>query len=220
MNIDSIQNGIVIDHITAGYSMKLYELLGLDKLDCSVAVIRNVVSKKMGKKDIIKIDDLATKYPLIVAEWHPIKNAELRITDYVVGSARKVWWKCAKCGYEWQTEIRHRTLRGTGCPKCADQKVGKTRVANAIKRDGCFSDEQLLLDLYCYGTDAVLLSNIDTHTQSGIRSKGLAANGTLSIPQAFCSTAKATIITASITRLNTSCLFSPKRKSFTPFKKY
>lgn len=56
MNIDSIQNGIVIDHITAGYSMKLYELLGLDKLDCSVAVIRNVVSKKMGKKDIIKID--------------------------------------------------------------------------------------------------------------------------------------------------------------------
>lgn len=92
------------------------------------------------------IDDLATKYPLIVAEWHPIKNAELRITDYVVGSARKVWWKCAKCGYEWQTEIRHRTLRGTGCPKCADQKVGKTRVANAIKRDGCFSDEQLLLD--------------------------------------------------------------------------
>ena len=56
MNIDSIQNGIVIDHITAGRGMRLYELLQLDELDCSVAIIKNVVSKKMGKKDIIKVD--------------------------------------------------------------------------------------------------------------------------------------------------------------------
>ncbi|MBR6941119.1 MAG: aspartate carbamoyltransferase regulatory subunit [Clostridia bacterium] len=57
MNIDSINNGYVIDHISAGRGMQLYELLGLDKLDCSVAIIKNVTSKKMGKKDIIKIDD-------------------------------------------------------------------------------------------------------------------------------------------------------------------
>lgn len=56
MKIDSIANGIVIDHITAGQGMKLYELLGLDKLDCSVAIIKNAASKKCGKKDIIKID--------------------------------------------------------------------------------------------------------------------------------------------------------------------
>ena len=56
MNIDSIQNGIVIDHISAGRGMKLYELLGLERLDCSVALIKNVHSEKMGKKDIIKID--------------------------------------------------------------------------------------------------------------------------------------------------------------------
>ena len=56
MNIDSIQNGIVIDHITAGRGMKLYELLGLEQLDCSVAIIKNVHSLKQGKKDIIKID--------------------------------------------------------------------------------------------------------------------------------------------------------------------
>ena len=56
MNIDSIQNGFVIDHITAGNGMKLYRLLGLDELDCSVAIIKNVTSKKLGKKDIIKID--------------------------------------------------------------------------------------------------------------------------------------------------------------------
>ncbi len=58
MNIDSITNGVVIDHITAGRGMKLYELLKLDGLDCCVAIIKNVQSKKMGKKDIIKIDAL------------------------------------------------------------------------------------------------------------------------------------------------------------------
>ncbi|MDO5141079.1 MAG: aspartate carbamoyltransferase regulatory subunit [Eubacteriales bacterium] len=56
MKIDSIQNGIVIDHITAGGGMKLYELLDLKKADCSVAMLMNVVSSKMGKKDIIKLD--------------------------------------------------------------------------------------------------------------------------------------------------------------------
>lgn len=56
MNIDSIKNGIVIDHISSGNGMKLYQLLKLDELDCSVAIIKNVASKKTGKKDIIKID--------------------------------------------------------------------------------------------------------------------------------------------------------------------
>ncbi|MBP3320960.1 MAG: aspartate carbamoyltransferase regulatory subunit [Clostridia bacterium] len=56
MNIDSIINGIVIDHITAGKGMKIYQLLSLDQMDCPVALIRNAYSKKMGRKDIIKID--------------------------------------------------------------------------------------------------------------------------------------------------------------------
>ena len=56
MNIDSIKNGIVIDHISAGNGLKLYQLLKLDELECSVAIIKNVSSKKTGKKDIIKID--------------------------------------------------------------------------------------------------------------------------------------------------------------------
>ncbi len=56
MNIDSIKNGVVIDHIKAGKSMEVYNYLELDKLDCTVAIIKNVQSKKMGRKDIIKID--------------------------------------------------------------------------------------------------------------------------------------------------------------------
>ena len=56
MHIDSIKNGVVIDHIQAGKSMEIYNHLELDKLDCTVAIIKNVHSKKMGLKDIIKID--------------------------------------------------------------------------------------------------------------------------------------------------------------------
>ena len=56
MNIDSILNGYVIDHIRAGKSMEIYHYLGLDELDCSVAIIKNAKSQNMGKKDIIKID--------------------------------------------------------------------------------------------------------------------------------------------------------------------
>ena len=66
MNVDSIQNGVVIDHITAGQGMRLYQLLGLDSLDVSVAIIKNVVSRKMGKKDIIKIDaDIPVDFQVI-----------------------------------------------------------------------------------------------------------------------------------------------------------
>ena len=59
MNIDSIQNGVVLDHIQAGKSMDIYKHLHLDALDCQVAIIKNARSEHMGKKDIIKID-----YPL------------------------------------------------------------------------------------------------------------------------------------------------------------
>ncbi len=58
MNIDAIANGYVLDHIKAGRSMDIYHYLELDRLDCSVAIIRNVKSAKQGKKDIIKIDSL------------------------------------------------------------------------------------------------------------------------------------------------------------------
>lgn len=67
MNIDAIQNGIVIDHITAGRGMRIYELLHLDTLDASVAIIKNAVSHKSGgKKDIIKIDsDIAIDFDVL-----------------------------------------------------------------------------------------------------------------------------------------------------------
>lgn len=58
LNIDSLETGIVIDHIKAGASMRVYKLLGLDKLDYCVAVIKNAKSSKFGRKDIIKIEGI------------------------------------------------------------------------------------------------------------------------------------------------------------------
>lgn len=56
MKIDAIQNGIVIDHIAAGRGLELYRLLQLEQLDCQVAIITNALSRRMGRKDMIKID--------------------------------------------------------------------------------------------------------------------------------------------------------------------
>ena len=58
MIIGQIRDGIVLDHITAGKGMDIYRILGLDKLECTVAMIKNADSGKMGKKDIIKIGEV------------------------------------------------------------------------------------------------------------------------------------------------------------------
>ena len=58
MKIDSIKNGYVLDHIKAGNSMRIYNYLNLEQLECSVAILKNVKSSKMGRKDIMKIDSL------------------------------------------------------------------------------------------------------------------------------------------------------------------
>ena len=58
MVVNPISAGIVLDHISAGNAMKIYEALKLDELECQVAIIKNCPSKKMGKKDILKINDI------------------------------------------------------------------------------------------------------------------------------------------------------------------
>ena len=100
MKIDSIKNGIVLDHITAGKSLEVYKALGLDKLDCSVAIIKNVKSNKMGKKDILKIKeylDYAKSIDLniIIGGGVNLDNlitlaAKTDITQIHIGSAAKI----------------------------------------------------------------------------------------------------------------------------------
>lgn len=56
LNVGALHEGFVLDHIEAGRSMMIYHYLNLDKLDCTVAIIKNAVSNKMGRKDIIKVE--------------------------------------------------------------------------------------------------------------------------------------------------------------------
>ena len=56
LNISGIQEGFVLDHIQAGMSLQIYHDLKLDQLDCTVAIIKNAKSNKMGKKDILKVE--------------------------------------------------------------------------------------------------------------------------------------------------------------------
>ena len=84
MIIDSIKNGIVIDHITAGRAMELYNILGLGELDCTVAILKNVVSKKLGRKDIIKIDRVMD------LDWDVIGYVDPNITVNIIRNSELV----------------------------------------------------------------------------------------------------------------------------------
>jgi len=116
MNIDSIQNGIVIDHITAGQGMRLYDLLGLEKLDCSVAIIKNAVSHKNGKKDIIKIDaDISVNLDVIGyvdpgASVNIIRDGKLvekRTIDMPETLTNVIFCKNPRCITSTEQELKH-----------------------------------------------------------------------------------------------------------------
>ena len=67
-------------------------------------------------------DSLYNLYPEIAKEWHPTKNGHLKPDQFKKGSEFKAWWKCSKCGHEWETSIKQRTRKNsTGCPACSNQ---------------------------------------------------------------------------------------------------
>lgn len=79
LNVGRLNNGFVLDHIPAGKAMSIYRHLGLDKLDCQVAIIKNATSSKLGKKDIIKIDA-----PLDIVDLDVLGYIEDSITVNVI----------------------------------------------------------------------------------------------------------------------------------------
>ena len=116
MNIDSIINGIVIDHITAGKAMQIYNMLNLDKLDCQIAIIKNAPSTKKGTKDIIKIASevdidlgiLAFICPTatinIIRDSKVIEKRDLKLPEKIEGVLR---CKNPRCITTTEQEIRH-----------------------------------------------------------------------------------------------------------------
>ena len=129
MKIGHIENGIVLDHITAGNGMNIYNVLNLGKLDCTVALIKNADSPKMGKKDIIKIsthmdidlDILGYLDPGItvnvIRDCQVAKRHHLCLPERVVGVIK---CKNPRCITSVEQEIVHEF-------KLADRKKGVYR---------------------------------------------------------------------------------------------
>ena len=85
LNIDEITNGFVLDHIQAGRAMAIYHYLNLEKLDCQVAIIKNARSKKMGVKDIIKVEG-----PLDIVDFDILGFIDHNITVDIITDGKLV----------------------------------------------------------------------------------------------------------------------------------
>ena len=89
LNISGIKEGVVLDHIQAGKSMEIYKYLGLGKMDCTVAIIKNARSSKMGRKDIIKIEG-----PLDSLDLDVLGYIDHAITVNIIRDERIVEKRC------------------------------------------------------------------------------------------------------------------------------
>ena len=130
MTIDSIKNGIVIDHIPAGKSMELYHYLNLDKADCSVAILKNVTSEKLGRKDIIKLDAilnlnwdvlgyLAPDCTVnIIRDGENVEKRHLQIPEQLVGVIQCKNPRCITTIEQELTHIFKLTDRKKGVYRC------------------------------------------------------------------------------------------------------
>lgn len=139
LKVDSIEKGIVLDHIKAGKAMQIYKYLNLDALDCSVAIIKNVKSNKMGAKDIIKINEnidinlevlgyIDPNITVIIIENNEIVDKKhLELPEKIVNVAK---CKNPRCITSVEQELDHvfkLVDRENGVYRCmyCDQKVAK-----------------------------------------------------------------------------------------------
>ena len=102
LNISGLKEGIVLDHIEAGKGMDIYFKLGLDKLDCQTAIIKNARSKKMGKKDIIKIDG-----GLDVVDLDVLGYIDHSITVNIIKDTNVIFCKNPRCITSIEQELPH-----------------------------------------------------------------------------------------------------------------
>ncbi len=93
------------------------------------------------------VNDVLTCHPDLAREWHPTRNAPLWPANISISSGKKVWWKCAACGEEWETKINSRTKGSrTGCPRCASNRIWEKRGRPPFERSFAGAAEPHLLN--------------------------------------------------------------------------
>ena len=100
----------------------IYNLLDL-KLNVNINLKDDYIKIYENFLSYEKQNSLAVKYPELLNEWHPILNGTLKPQYFSYSSSKKMWWKCSKCGHEWQASISHRTTSNEGCPVCSGRTV-------------------------------------------------------------------------------------------------
>jgi len=98
----------------------LFDLLGINPPNINTSADSLNIQEQYVQME--KANSIASKYPHIAEEWHPIKNRTLKPEMYSFSSHAKVWW-LGKCGHEWMQVIKNRTLSNAGCPICSGRKV-------------------------------------------------------------------------------------------------
>ena len=106
LNVGTIQEGFVLDHIQAGKSMDIYKYLHLDQLDCCVAIIKNAKSNKMGKKDIMKIE-----CPIDFIDMNVLGFIDHKITINIIKDSEIVEKKTLKLPKEIVNVVRCKNPR-------------------------------------------------------------------------------------------------------------
>ena len=101
--------------------------------------MKDKISKSQKEVGLKKYGSLQKNYPSLLTEWDYKKNKELDPERITSSAKYKVWWKCSKCGYEWNAWIADRT-QGKGCPECGKIKMIQKRVANQIDINGSLYD--------------------------------------------------------------------------------
>lgn len=100
---------------------------------------RDKSSEKYVSTLIKKNGSLEDNYPDIAKEWHPYKNGDRKPSEFTSRSGQKVWWKCSKCGNEWEATIAHRTTDGRGCPICSKERLRQQLIKLTVTKDHNFA---------------------------------------------------------------------------------
>lgn len=166
--------------VTVGSSKKVWWLCEKNGHEWQSKILHRTITNSgcpyCTNKKVAQSNCLAVLHPNISCSWHPTKNLDLTPFDVVAGTDKKVWWVCESCKHEWETSVRGRTIKGSGCPSCLESN-GEKRVEiilNEIKInyeiqkrfDKCKNIKKLSFDFYLPQYNALIEYDGEQHFKS------------------------------------------------------
>ena len=142
----NIHLGLVPDKLTCGSNKKVWWKCEKNH-SWDMSPYKKTQSKGcpfcLNKRVLVGFNDLATLFPNLAKEWDFEAN-QIDINSVVIGSTRKINWICSKCNHKWTADVRMRTQRGHGCPRCAQETKAQNRLKTYVEKNGCITNPALL----------------------------------------------------------------------------